>query len=230
MIKIILIFSAFMGAVFVHEMAHVLAGLTLSWQCHHIIIGPIKVSHRDGSGWRISLIKSPYKWGGSVAITPKSPSMVNKSQLIKVIGAGPSISLLTGLLLFISPFPNALAWLFIVFALITGLPYRRGNVYSDGGKIRQLLRNDETAEIELSIMRMGTQVFKDGNFANVSIEDIEVLMNAADIRDRYRGTYYMWSHYKDLGQEDEALRIKDQLDELSVLLPIRLKKRLRKPS
>jgi len=217
-----------MAAVFVHEMAHALVGVILGWQCHYISIGPIKVKHQEDGTWRTGLVKSPYLWGGAIAVTPKSTYMVHKEQLIKVIVAGPAASLLSAMILFITPLPNSYALLFLAFGLITAMPYRRGNVYSDGGKIQQLLKNEQTAEIELSIIRIGVQVFKYGNFSHVFTEDIEVLMKAADIRDSYRGTYYMWCRYKDIGQEDKADKVKVKLDELSILLPISLKKRLRK--
>lgn len=214
----------FFVAIFIHEAGHLIAGICLKWQFYHISFGPFKVSYSQVKGLRLSWIKAINGWGGAVAILPKSPDAVNGRDVGLVVAAGPALSFL-GALVFFGTEP-VLTYISLAIAILTALPYRVGNVYSDGGKLRRLLEGYESSELELSGFRIGASVLHHGTFANVDEKDIQGLMSSPDIKDHYRGLYYSWCFYRDTANIQMAQLAKADLDEISRELPISLRKKL----
>lgn len=211
----------------IHELGHFFAGKILHWRFYYIIFGPIKISYSPIDGFHLNWITELSRWGGAIAIMPAKTGAINRFQISFVVAGGPIITLISALLT-LKTIPILSYALFIV-GFLTILPYRKGNVYSDGGKLRQLMLGGQGADNELTVFRIGYQVMKDGHFTNVDMEDIQVLISSADIRDQYKGYYYLWCLYRDRGNDFKALEVKNIIKELSRSLPISLQKHLQKP-
>ena len=209
-------------ALLIHEMGHLVAGIALGWQFYHISIGPIRISYDQNHKLHIHWIHSIGDWGGAVAIFPKSSDSCNIREVGIVVATGPIVTFFSALLML--KLVPILGWLLVCITILTALPYRKGNVYSDGGKLKRIYGNSDNAEIELAGFRIGSKVLQYGDFANVELRDIEILISSSDIRDQYRGIFYKWRYYVDVAEVTQAQIMKENLDEFGQSLPISLRK------
>ena len=172
-------------------------------------------------------------WGGGAAIAPKTRAAVRAQEIVRVTAAGPIASFIVGGILIVNGyvFGNQSLLLtgaiFVIFGMMTAIPLRAGNVYSDGGKVHSLLSHGESHLLELSKWRITACVLaRKGHYETVELTDIEVLQRAEDIRDRYLGCYYAWKYYSAVKEKQNALAMEERLKELSWALPVSLRKKL----
>ena len=93
--------------------------------------------------------------------------------------------------------------------------------------MKQIFAGDESCEIELAIFRIGACVLADGDFTNVSVKDLKCLTSSKDLRDQYKGWYYMTLYYNCNGNSRGQKLAYQCLGEIGTELPVSLAKKLR---
>ena len=153
--------SAYVAVVLVHELGHAVAGLLSGFRVPFLYIGPVRVEWPKEGGMRLALNRRLGLWGGAVLVLPrKHPDRnaldVFRRRTIAVFAAGPGASILVGSaalgysLFFPAasprPYGQGLSWLQLLalMSLVIGVgqivPLRIGNQRSDGLRILSLLR------------------------------------------------------------------------------------------
>lgn len=230
---IVIIGLSMVLAILVHELSHIVMGRMHGWCFYYFTFGPIGV-HRRLSG-RLSFywVKDWRLWGGAVAIAEEESKSVARLELVSVLIAGPIGSFLVGLMaltqwyLWQRPIFLWVGLLSICLAIVTFLPYRVGNVYSDGGKVVRLLKGCGSCEVEMALHRIGSKVLSQGDFSGVALEDFKVLIESKDIREQYMGYYYSYRYYADCGLDQEKVATIQAIRHLASQVPLKVRRDFR---
>lgn len=143
-----------------HELGHTVTGLALGMKLRAFISGPFQWQVREGK-WEFQFKPTQIlAEGGATAVVPASAGF-SATRQIWVTAAGPLVTLLTGgaalLVAFTAP-PHSslqlggLTALFGMWSIAIGfgnlLPFRTGDVYSDGARIYQLSSKGPWADLQ----------------------------------------------------------------------------------
>ncbi len=135
----------------VHEFGHWVSGALLQQYCRRIVIGPLELARR-GEKWTLRFV--PIRHAGLVDFVPSSFARFRLKRAL-CVASGPAASLLGGLLFTALAFQARTATEFWIasdctqWALIGFLglmPFRRGDLRSDGSLLWDLIRGGRTAE------------------------------------------------------------------------------------
>jgi len=151
--------GAFLVAVALHEMGHVLGGMVFGMKVRGFAVGPLQWRVRDGR-WTFQFhVAGILGGGGAAAIVPSNPNQ-SRWRDVCMIAAGPLMSLLTGEVALwmvltakgkpwepFSEFFAALATICLVAFGANLIPIRSKGGYSDGARIYQLVRGGKWVDI-----------------------------------------------------------------------------------
>jgi hypothetical protein len=221
-----------------HEAGHIIGGLLVDYWPLRFIVGPLRLEWTP-EGVRAGLNRSISLSGGLAAMAPVGLHDLRRRALVMVSG-GPVGSLMFGvqclaLWLATSDFlmgPDAgtfrrlaagvlvfLGFGSLLIGIITLIPTRTGGFYSDGARLRRLLREDESAEQEVALLAL-TGLSLGGT--RPRDWDPALVARCANIRDgsalEAAGQLYAYTHAADLGELararphlEAALKLADQL-------------------
>jgi hypothetical protein len=171
-----------------HEVGHAVAGKMMGFDFRMFIIGPF-FYEKENEKWKFKWNKSLNLSGGMVVCLPTSEENLRK-RFINYIAGGPSASILLSVLTFtlwyILPFNeqnNVLRFFgivliitsffsFLIF-LVTAIPFKAGAFYSDGGRIKRLLKNDNTSEMEILFLKIMSKTNAGVRYADIDVNDLE---------------------------------------------------------
>ncbi|HKV63006.1 MAG TPA: site-2 protease family protein [Candidatus Acidoferrum sp.] len=148
------------AVVAIHELGHILAGLAVGFRFNTMRIGPFQFDRP----FRISRYRGPGAWtGGGASLLPGNTDNLALHAVI-MIAAGPVANILTGSALLFVPYSKGyFSWVFITCSMIGGvgellIPFRTPFLVSDASRIWMLLRNRQSGERWLAIIKLGTEL------------------------------------------------------------------------
>jgi hypothetical protein len=194
----------------VHELGHVLGGLSRGMRFLLFIAGPIQVS-RGQEGLRVNWVFNLGTFGGMAACIPDAARPL-PPQLRRLVVGGPLASLLLTVLAGFAVLPlegRAAAYALIVAALsatiflVTAVPLRAGGFMSDGAQLLELLRGGKgVRERQRLVVLMGESMsgrrpaeWDPGLVAAALADTVE----AEPLR-RVAAVYYAYLHALDRGE------------------------------
>lgn len=160
----LLAFAGIFLAIAFHEWGHVLGGKMAGFRFYLFIVGPIRIS-KPASRLEFSLNKDLSLYGGIAACIPQEQSRDIRGGMMRMVLGGPVASVILGVVMLgtafflraplqtLEPWGSWLIFLYAVtgaisfmLALVTGIPMSGNGFFSDGARVRMLLRNDAVAE------------------------------------------------------------------------------------
>lgn len=160
----VLLPTAWLLAVLLHELGHALAGRSQGFRFHWLVVGPFRWEKQAGQlrfGWNISLNVA----GGMVLCVPTDDHNLRRRFMAFAAG-GPLASLLWAAVALggyaLLPAPAkvhlsgvGLAMCGIVsaaIALITLIPAHMGGFYTDGARVLNMWRNEAAGQFEIAVL------------------------------------------------------------------------------
>ena len=154
-------------AIAIHELGHVLAGLSQGFEFRFISVGPTMLE-KEGEKMKFKWNTNFNNYGGLALCLPKRNHNLTKRFAFFAVG-GPMASLIWGLVTLaisqIVTLDTTLFWgylmdsflffsYFLSFIIFMGtiIPFRSGNFYSDGARIKNLLGGGFKAEVEATFL------------------------------------------------------------------------------
>lgn len=224
---------AMFGAVLVHELGHILGGLSQGFRFMLLVVGPFKLSRKDGQApIRLSLNTSLELAGGIAACIPQGEHALVPRTKWMVLG-GPLASVLlalvcAGLLALSAPaswsaFVLTLGAVSGALAVVTIIPMRNGNFVTDGKRFLQLHREGPEARRDAAQLAITVRLQSGARVDDMPREQIASLLEPSDgsiMEFLGRTTAYTWllAH----GQVREARVQLDRAVALGSGLPLNL--------
>lgn len=145
------------AAIVVHEIGHLVCGLSVGFQLTSVRFGPFQIS----PPFRVSVKFEP-KTGASgfVSMIPGSSKNLRSRAMVFILG-GPLANLLTGTSIFvlnIGGFAPYFAAISILIGLGNLIPFRRFALISDGKRLLMLLKNVGQGERLLAILQLAAEL------------------------------------------------------------------------
>jgi hypothetical protein len=155
---VLLIFvAAFYFGVLVHELGHVIAGLSVGFELRSLAVGPLLLT-KEARGWKLRFLARRILVGGLTAMAPKSSDRLVGRYLRFILG-GPAASVVLLIIAFIltliSPTSSAVEALLYVSVFLTFmccLPYTVRSQPTDAKGILLLTRKGPGAERFVAIL------------------------------------------------------------------------------
>lgn len=178
-----------------HEMGHAVAGKMMGFDFRMFIIGPF-FFEKENEKWKFKWNKSLNLSGGMVICLPTSEENLRK-RFINYVAGGPVASILLSVFIFIiwyfwpANVPNHTlrffgivllisSFLSFLIFLVTAIPFKAGTFYSDGGRIKRLMKNDETSEMEILFLKIMSKTNPGVRYADIDENDLERAYYLAD--------------------------------------------------
>ena len=180
-------------AIALHELGHVIGGWSSGMRVMFYIAGPLKIA-REGSRLTIGRNRNWSLAGGiaGMTLTPES-SVQAREAMIRMVAGGPLASLLAAIVMglaftrFHHPTMHAVLGIAALsqaaIFLVTSIPTVQGNFYSDGARLRMLLRGGMAAERWVAAAGIGSQLM-----AGVRPRDLDRSLLERGLRD-FDGSY-----------------------------------------
>jgi hypothetical protein len=146
------------AVIVVHEIGHLVCGLSVGFHLTHVRFGPLRIS----PPFRVSFKLEP-KTGasGGVSMIPGSSKNLRSRAMVFILG-GPLANLLVGTLIFALKIGGSLAAGFAALSILIGLgnliPFRRLALISDGKRMLMLLKNVGQGERLLAILQLAAEL------------------------------------------------------------------------
>jgi hypothetical protein len=151
--------TGLLAALVVHELGHVLAGLSLGFRFHSVRVGRLHLTR-------------PFRWSWS---RPAEPAAAGMTTLFPVgttalgprafgmLVGGPVANLATAGVITVLAFEKDLFWAsFVLWCVMIGMgnlvPFRRGSFVSDGGRIVTLVADPTRARRWLAMIALTTEL------------------------------------------------------------------------
>jgi hypothetical protein len=212
----------YMVVVPIHELGHLIAGLSMGFRFEKFVLGPVGIKRNPAGKLRFYLEKNPALWGGCAATVPTRHYDNIHDRFARILIAGPIMSLLVGIVM-LTLFSITKSFLLLLagamsfgIGMATLIPMRAGVFYSDGGRWLRIKRKGPEAEIEIAIINIVQSYYVHGDYHHISPRHIDVLVQDADPRNQFMGHFYGMQ----AATNDEARAVHaSQLDALKPLMP-----------
>jgi hypothetical protein len=144
---LVLFVPAFYIVVFVHELGHLIVGMTVGFELRTFMVGAFLWS-REGGGWRFRFQLRNLFWGGLTAAMPRSSeNLVDRYR--RVVLGGPAASLVLLILTFLLPgglFIRFLLWVNLLLVISVCIPYTVAFLPNDAKLLLLLSRKGAVGE------------------------------------------------------------------------------------
>jgi len=154
---ILFVFAAFYFGVLVHELGHVVAGLSVGFELRTLAVGPLLFT-KEARGWKLRFTPKRILVGGLTAMAPKSSDRL-VSRYLRFILGGPaaSLTLLVASLILMLLIPassavEALVYVSLFLVVMCCIPYTVRSQPTDGKGILLLTRKGPGAERFVAIL------------------------------------------------------------------------------
>jgi len=209
----------------VHELGHILVGQIQGFKFYLFIVGPFGFKRNENDKITFFIEKDISLWGGLGATIPVNEDSNNFKKFGRVLLGGPISSMIFGMVCLVWGLNIDNKFLVLTGAMALGMgtacliPARNGAFYTDGGRWLRMHKDPETKAVEIAIWNITQSSIIRGNYLDVNIEDIEILIKNKDIRTKYLGHYYAYYYYKDINDLSGAEREKSIIESLKNKLP-----------
>lgn len=224
---------AMFGAVLVHELGHIVGGLSQGFRFMLLVVGPFKLSRKDEQApIRLSLNTSLELAGGIAACIPQGEHELVQRTKWMVLG-GPFASVLlalvcAGLLALTTPASWSALVLMLgavsaALAVVTIIPMRNGNFVTDGKRFLQLHREGPEARRDAAQLAITVKLQSGARVDDMPREQIASLLEPSDgsiMEFLGRTTAYTWLLAQ--GQVHEARAQLERAVALGSGLPLNL--------
>lgn len=200
----------------IHELGHIVAGLSQNFQFYGLTVGPFSWKPDKTGKVRFHWNRQLNISGGIAMMTPIGQQNLAK-RFIVFAGGGPLASLLLTLLAFgigsllpsgtIARFMlGGIAFLSFAIFLVTIIPFRSAGFSSDGMRIKTLLQDSALAKAELLIIQLIPHIKAGLPYADLPIEDLKHYSSHAAIPRQQQLTllYFLYLIELDAGQVEAA--------------------------
>lgn len=214
-------------AIFLHELGHLMAGLIQGFKLQLFIVAFLGIK-REEDKVKFYFNRELQFFGGIAATSPQKVSNHLKKQFAYILIAGPLFSLIFGalfLLLFSttdSIFNASLGITGIISSglfLATTIPSKSGVFFTDRKRMQRLLDKGRIGDIEYSFLKTTSQLLIDSHYKNISIEDLRMIQSDEEPIIQFWGHYYEFMYFEEMGNEEKALSIKNNLSQYEELIP-----------
>ncbi len=196
---------AMFGAVLVHELGHIVGGLSQGFRFMLLVVGPFKLARKDEHApVRLSLNTSLELAGGIAACIPQGEHALVQRTKWMVLG-GPLASVLLALVCgMLLTFTAPASWSALVLmtgavsaalAVVTLIPMRNGNFVTDGKRFLQLHREGPEARRDAAQLAITVRLQSGTRVDDVPREQIAALLEPSDgsiMEFLGRTTAYTW--------------------------------------
>ncbi len=209
----------------VHELGHILMGLREGFKFHLFVAGPFGLKRDENDKIVFYLEKDLSLWGGIGATVPTDAHEDNYKKFGRVLLAGPLASLVFGAfwlplgIINNNMFMVLLGAMPISMGVISLIPLRNGAFYTDGGRWLRMHKNEKTKAVEVALWNLTQEAIVQGTYANANLDDVLILKNDDDVRTKYVGHYYAYSHYRDNRDTANLAKEKAALENLQGQVP-----------
>lgn len=197
--------AAMFGAVLVHELGHIVGGLSQGFRFMLLVVGPLKLSRKDEQApVRLSLNTSLELAGGIAACIPQGEHALAQRSKWMVLG-GPLASVVLALLCTVLLALSApAAWSALVLmlgavsgalAVVTIIPMRNGNFVTDGRRFLQLHREGPEARRDAAQLAITVKLQSGARVDDMPRDQIAALLEPSDgsiMKFLGRTTAYTW--------------------------------------
>jgi len=236
--ELMIFFSALpiapLAAIAMHELGHLLAGLSVGFQFQLFVVGLLGVKNEQGKiKWYLN--RNFAFMGGVAATSPRTIDPSNKGKFAFVLLAGPLMSVIFGMVCFLvfslgDSMLNAVWALtgitsFSIF-LATTLPHRSGTFFTDRKRFQRLMGGGLTGDIEMAQLEMAVRIFADGSCKNIDLEKARLIQKDNDTMVRFFGLYYEFQYFKDNLQTNEEQAARQTLLDSKGIVPAQVWKML----
>jgi hypothetical protein len=224
---------AMFGAVLVHELGHIVGGVSQGFRFMLLVVGPFKLARKDEQApIRLSINTSLELAGGIAACIPQGEhALVQRTKWLVLGGPLASVLLALGCALLLAATTPA-AWSALVLmtgavsaalAVVTLIPMRNGNFVTDGKRFLQLHREGPEARRDAAQLSITVRLQSGKRVDDMPREQIAALLEPSDgsiMEFLGRTTAYTWllSH----GRHAEARAQLDRAVALGHGLPLNL--------
>ncbi len=183
----------------IHELGHLVAGITHGFKFKLFVIGPLGIKEENGK-IKIYLNKEIGYYGGIAASLPENDDPGNAEKFGRVILAGPLASLLFSILclvpayLVIQPFRE----IFVVCSLVsitifyvTVIPSSTGTFFTDRKRYQRLTAPGDDQKTEMALLRIVGKYSQSNSYSNIDKKDILVLVNDRSPFLKFAGLFYL---------------------------------------
>lgn len=214
-------------AIFLHELGHLMAGLIQGFKLQLFVVAFLGIKREDDKV-KFYFNKELQFFGGIAATSPQKITDNLKKQFAYILIAGPLSSLIFGaLFLFLnsitnSIFNSSLGITGIISSglfLATTLPTKSGVFFTDRKRMQRLLDKGRIGDIEYSFLKTTSQLLIDSHYKNISIEDLKLIQSDKEPIIQFWGHYYEFKYFEEMGDEEKALSIKNNLYQYKEIIP-----------
>jgi hypothetical protein len=228
--KIIFIGSAILCpfiAIFIHELGHLFAGLVQGFKIQLFVVAFLGIKRVDDK-IEFYFNKELQFFGGVAATSPLQISKNLKKQFACILIAGPLFSLIFGILFILlfnitdSVFNSSIGITGVISVglfFATTLPDKSGVFFTDRKRMQRLLDKGKTGEIEYSFLKTNSQLLIDAHYKNISLEDLKMIQSDEEPIIQFWGHYYEFKYFEEIGNEEMALTIKNNLYHYKEIVP-----------
>lgn len=216
------LFLAFIAALGVHELGHLLTGLAQGFRFELFVIFLLGV-RRTEKGIQLFLNRNVNYMGGIAAAVPTTKDVKNRRWFAYMVLAGPLASLLFAVVCFLFLiYTRNFLWSFWLFAgatsiglfFATTLPTKTGIFFTDRARFQRLISNGQEGKSEEALLQILTQSTIDKSCKNISLQDARILQADKEAFMQFWGHYYEYGFFKANEKKLEAEEAKLHLFDL----------------
>ncbi|CCH54022.1 hypothetical protein BN8_03161 [Fibrisoma limi BUZ 3] len=212
------------GGIAIHELAHLLTGLSLGFRFYLYVAGFLGVRRNpitDRVEWYVN--RDPNMFGGLAGTVPVRQENNLRQKLAAVCAAGPLASLTTGALslglsfyvINRSALDSPLTRVMLVFGLIFGLisvllflattvPSRTGPFFTDRARFFRLISGGHDAEVEQAVLELIAHSQSGLPYADLNLDQINLLTNEPEAFFRSYAHGLAYTRHLDRSEWDAA--------------------------
>lgn len=240
---VLLLFLSYFTVVSLHELGHLLTGLTQGFRFYLYVVGFLGIKRDENEQVKVYFNKDMQLFGGIAGSFPTKDEPNNLRKLAWVVAAGPLTTLFTGILFtwgafamlyHLTPYATTLHKLFTGFLLIssflsvaifcaTTIPNRTGPFFTDRARFFRLIRGGKTAQIEQAVLNLTTLTYTGKRYRDLNKMQMDLIQTDPTPIMQYIGIYYTYFYHLDRQEYQLAHRDAMQLEQASAGMPAALK-------
>jgi hypothetical protein len=211
----------------IHELGHMITGITLGQKFKLFIVAFLGIVEDKGK-IKLFLNKNLAYFGGIVVVVPKSVDKINHRIFAKTLIAGPLTSLVYGivcLLIFIefdtmfNSFFGLSSLTSLGLFLATTIPEKSGIMYTDRKRYQRLNKDGVTRDAEIALYQVITQSIIENSFKNIELSKTYIIEKDEEVEMKFWAEYIRYLYYKDNHNSTVAEATKNRLLNYKQLIP-----------
>jgi hypothetical protein len=203
-------------AIFVHELGHLIAGITAGFELRTFMVGAF-LFKKESTGWRFRFVLRNLFWGGLTAATPRyEDDLVNR--YTRVVLGGPTASVVLLILTFLLPgglLIRLLFWVNLLFTVSVCIPHTVACLPNDAKLILLLTRKGVSGErvvASLHLLALDAQGKQPREWPPELIEKLHVTTLEVTTKDESRMPVALSFLLSDAAEKGDAQRAAEILE------------------